>query len=190
MMMAKGMYNSRPQAVCEPTLLQKDPRCSLETAVPSSREATARARAHRPNCRWGNPLYISSPSSNGFYGSGVVAGSWHGESKMPTNREERDACLAVTLSGSPSAPSTSPVSPTAATSSSTVGNEMVQPRGGAERRPRRAARTSGGSSRRECGDHRLPVGRGTATEERSVGEKEELNDERISWPPCCAPSQR
>lgn len=46
------MYNGRPQAVCEPTLLQKDPRCSLETAVPSSREATARARAPRPNRRW------------------------------------------------------------------------------------------------------------------------------------------
>ena len=186
------MYNGRPQAVCEPTLLQKDPRCSLETAVPSSREATARARAPRPNCRWGNPLYISSPSSNGFYGSGVVAGSWHGESKMPTNREERDACLAVTLSGSPSAPSTSPVSPTAATSSSTV--RLTRQRDGAAKGRRReeapASGTSGGSSRRECGGHRRPVGRGTATEERSVGEKEELNDERISWPPCCAPSQR
>ena len=137
------MYNGRPQAVCEPTLLQKDPRCSLETAVPSSREATARARAPRPNCRWGNPLYISSPSSNGFYGSGVVAGSWHGESKMPTNREERDACLAVTLSGSPSAPSTSPVSPTAATSSSTV--RLTRQRDGAAKGRRREEAPASGT---------------------------------------------
>ena len=32
--------------------MQKHPRCSLETAAPSSREATARARAPRPNRRW------------------------------------------------------------------------------------------------------------------------------------------
>ena len=173
------MYNSRPQAVCEPTLLQKDPRCSLETAVPSSREATARARAPRPNCRWGNPLYISSPSSNGFYGSGVVAGSWHGESKMPTNREERDACLAVTLSSSPSG-----AEHLAGFSDGCDKLLHGRQRDGAAKGRRReeapASGTSVGSSWRECGDHRHPAGSGTATEERSVGEKEELNDERMS----------
>ena len=46
------MHNGRPQAVSEPTFLQKHPRCSLETAAPSSREATARARAPKPNRRW------------------------------------------------------------------------------------------------------------------------------------------
>ena len=97
---------------------------------------------------------------------------------MPTNREERDACLAVTLSSSPSG-----AEHLAGFSDGCDKLLHGRQRDGAAKGRRReeapASGTSVGSSWRECGDHRHPAGSGTATEERSVGEKEELNDERM-----------